>query len=273
MSGPTPSPRGVPVRVLSMTAIGCVTALTLLPAPNAAATTPGQATTGVTSVTTPPGRSAMFVGGRARRSGARLLVPVTLVDSRTGGPVTGALITAVAVPDHGPQRPLSPRRTDHSGRTTLALPGRFHGTVLLGWHGDRAHRPVSATLKVTPAAPVTSPVAPPTSVTFGHAVSCVFTPDHTDMTIVYTVVFHGGRYTDLGNYGDQTVSQVAGGDHEIKLVSLPGGFAGNGVIPAGAPTTFEPSYSEALTTFGAPDDFSHSRAFEGILPPEQVTCR
>lgn len=47
----------------------------------------------------------------------------------------------------------------------------------------------------------------------------------------------------------------------------------NSTIPTGTVTPFDPSYSEALTTYGAPTDLAHSKAFEGTLGAQSVTCR
>ena len=178
------------------------------------------------------------------------------------------------MPDHGRRASLPRARTDRRGRVTVSLPAAFRGRLLLAWAGDPTHYATRVTLNERPPSPPTGgPVILPTSVTFGRAVSCVITPDRTDVTLTYTVVFHGGRYTDLGNYNTHTATQVPGGDHEVTVVESPGGFGGNGTIPTGTVTSFDPSYSEAIGLYGAPTDFAHSTVLQGTLPPETITCR
>jgi len=239
-----------------------------LPATAAPAAT-GRAFTAATHLYS-PNHLASFNTSRAYRKSGRLLVPVQLVDAENGRPVPGALLTVTVVPDHGRRVALPRARTDRHGRATVNLPGRFTGRLLLAWAGDKTHYPAQATL--TERAPRPGTLAPPTSVTFGRAVSCVLTPDRTDRTLTYTVVFHGGRYTDLGGYGTHTATQVPGGDHEVTVVESPGGFGGNSASPSGTVTTFEPHYSEGIGLYGAPNDFAHSTVLQGSLPWEQVTC-
>lgn len=153
----------------------------------------------------------------------------------------------------------------------------FAGTVTAATPGDRAHQPATSVLRV--AAPPTTPTTPtpvyvpPTSVTFGHVISCKRVQNNTDVDVTYTVVAHGGEYTDEGGYG--TVVDKPVHDTDNSILEVPAGvyFTGNGQLPPG-PVTFTPDYDENLAPLGGTIGyrFAHTHPLEGTLPDEATPC-
>lgn len=199
--------------------------------------------------------------------------PTTRNGNQTGGllpvGVAQARGRAGTPPGRAPPRPGRPWHPD-AARAVRGHGDRRHP-------GDRAHQPATSVLRV--AAPPTTPTTPtpvyvpPTSVTFGHVISCKRVQNNTDVDVTYTVVAHGGEYTDEGGYG--TVVDKPVHDTDNSILEVPAGvyFTGNGQLPPG-PVTFTPDYDKNLAPLGGTIGyrFAHTHPLEGTLPDEATPC-
>jgi len=104
-------------------------------------------------------------------------------------------------------------------------------------------------------------------------ISCKRTHDDTDFDVTYTVIAHGGQYTDEGGYGTIVDKPVRNTDNTILEVPSGVYFTGNGQLPAG-PVTFTPYYDENLAPLGGTTEYSlaHGHPLEGTLPDETTPC-
>ena len=201
---------------------------------------------------------------------------LALVDvTRSDTPMAGTVLVTVTPAGGRAYRPAA-HRLGRNGRGTFGLPARFAGRIVVRYSGDRTHRPSTATLTV--AAPPGPPVfVLPSSYTFGKVLSCRRTADGTDFDATYTVVAHGGRYTDLGNYYGLTDTPVDGGERAFTMQTDDGTatIGGDGQLPPGPqPFTFTPTYDETLAPLTG-DLYTKSgetRAASGSFPDVTVTC-
>ncbi len=140
--------------------------------------------------------------------------------------------------------------------------------------GDRAHLPATDVLRLAaPATPPTTVYVPSASVTFGHVLACKRTHNDTDFDVTYTVVAHGGEYTDEGAYGTIVDKPVRGTDDTI--LEVPSGIysSGNEPLPTG-PITFTPHYDENIAQLGGTIEcrYGHTHPLVGTLPDETTLC-